>query len=122
MTGDLRARPFDPGLQPERTALAWRRTGLALTAGSLIALRVLPHALGAWALLPAWLGVALSVLVLVASQRRYRAHHHRLTTAPLDRLHLPDGALLALVTALTLGGGLAALAVAVSLAYQQGTP
>jgi hypothetical protein len=39
-------RAWDPGLQPERTALAWRRTGLALTVGSLIGLRVLPPLLG----------------------------------------------------------------------------
>jgi uncharacterized membrane protein YidH (DUF202 family) len=118
MTSDCSAHPFDPGLQPERTALAWRRTGLALTAGSLIALRVLPHALGTWALLPVGLGVVLSVLVLVASHQRYRDHHHRLTTSPLDRIHLPDGALLALVATITLGGGCGAFALVICSAYR----
>lgn len=114
MTGDRCARPFDPGLQPERTALAWRRTALALTAGSLVALRVLPAVLGAWAMVPAALGVALSVLVLAAAGRRYRDHHHRLTGAPTDRLHLPDGALLALVATITLAGGCGALVLVIS--------
>ena len=30
---------WDPGLQPERTALAWQRTGLAFCLASLVALR-----------------------------------------------------------------------------------
>jgi len=117
MTGDRCARPFDPGLQPERTALAWRRTGLALAAGSLVAVRVLPAVLGAWALLPAGLGVALSVLVLAAAHQRYRTHHRRLTASPLDRTHLPDGALLALVAVVTLGGGGGALALVIASAH-----
>ena len=31
--------PWDPGLQPERTALAWQRTGLSAAAAALVAFR-----------------------------------------------------------------------------------
>jgi hypothetical protein len=73
--------PWDPGLQPERTALAWRRTGLALTVGSLIGLRVLPPLLGPAAYLLAGLGVVASLAVLAAAHRRYRRVHRLLLAA-----------------------------------------
>jgi putative membrane protein len=78
--------PWDPGLQPERTTLAWRRTGLALTVGSLIGLRVLPPLLGPAAFVLAGLGVVASLAVLAAAHRRYR-RVHRLLLAARDAGH-----------------------------------
>ena len=63
----------DPGLQPERTDLAWRRTSLTLVTAACIFLRWVPHygwfagTLVAASLLAA-LGIALT------QRRRY--HHH----------------------------------------------
>lgn len=82
--------PWDPGLQPERTALAWRRTGLALTVGSLIGLRVLPPLLGPAAYVLAGLGVVASLAVLAAAHRRYR-RVHRLLLAARDAGHTRAG-------------------------------
>lgn len=73
---------FDPGLQPERTGLAWRRTGLALAVGSLVALRVVPGpGDGGWTLLPGLAGLGLALAVLVLGERRYRQVHRSLTRA-----------------------------------------
>lgn len=58
---------FDPGLQPERTALAWRRTALAVAVGSLVASRLVDLA-GAWLLAVA--GAALGLGMLLAARRR----------------------------------------------------
>ena len=67
--------PFDPGLQPERTALAWRRAALSLAIGSLAAGRVLEVVIdGAW--LFAAVGAALGLGLLLTARRR---------TAQIDR-------------------------------------
>ena len=110
------ARPFDPGLQPERTALAWRRTALALVVAAVVGIRVLPSLLGVWAIVPAGAGLILAVVVLVASHRRYREQHGRLTAADSDRIALPDGRLPALVAATTLAASVACAVVVVVLA------
>jgi uncharacterized membrane protein YidH (DUF202 family) len=69
----------DAGLQPERTALAWRRTGLSLGIGALLGIRIFPELVGAWIVLPAGLGLLLAIATLLTSQLRYRDHHIRLT-------------------------------------------
>lgn len=105
---------FDKGLQPERTALAWRRTALALEVASLGATRVLPGLLGAWAVIPAGLGVALSVWVLVLAHRRHVCAHRILTGSATDPVTLHGGALPAAVAGLTLAIGCTALIIAVT--------
>lgn len=94
--------PFDPGLQPERTWLAWRRTLLALAVGSLIALRILPPVLGTWAI---WLGPAgllPSCALWMLAARRAAAGSHALLGGPVP---LPGaGLLLALALVVTAGG------------------
>ncbi|WP_144673367.1 DUF202 domain-containing protein [Arthrobacter sp. U41] len=112
---DRSHRPFDAGLQPERTALAWRRMALAVAVGSLAALRILPEVLGLWALVPAALGAAVSLVALIVSQRRYRRIHTILTTSDSDRVALSGGALPAALAVATVAGGIMALAAAVQL-------
>jgi uncharacterized membrane protein YidH (DUF202 family) len=105
------SRPFDVGLQPERTALAWRRTALALVVGAVVGIRVLPALLGPWALVPAGAGIVLAVTLLVASHRRYLRQHALLTTAASARIVLSDGRLPGLVAATVLLAGVACLTV-----------
>jgi len=88
--------PFDPGLQPERTALAWRRTGLALLTGSLVAARILPELFGPSSALLGVAGAAAAAALLAAVHRRYRSHHRTLHQHG-DRVALADGRLIAAV-------------------------
>ena len=63
----------DPGLQPERTDLAWRRTSFTLVTAACIFLRWVPHyGWFAGTLVTASLMVALGIAL---TQRR-RYHHH----------------------------------------------
>lgn len=65
-----------PGLQPERTELAWRRTSIAATITALALARIAVALDEAVAALGALLAVALGLASLVASHRRY-GHVHR---------------------------------------------
>ncbi|RLK52623.1 DUF202 domain-containing protein [Microbacterium telephonicum] len=109
---------FDPGLQPERTELAWRRTALALGVGSLVSMRLLPVALGdPWWILAGMTGLVVAALVWVAARRRYRAASAALLRDG-DRARMPGAGLLlgmALVTIAT-----AVLAVAIVLVGASG--
>jgi hypothetical protein len=106
-------RLFDPGLQPERTALAWRRTGLAVAVGAIAGTRVLAPALGAGAVAVGLLGLALAALLLLGSTRRVR----RTQVALLRDGSLasgPGGRLVATVCIACTSVGVAALLVVVS--------
>lgn len=101
---------FDPGLQPERTELAWRRTCLALGVGSLVAMRVLPEAFGsAWWALGGVVGVVSSGALWIAARRRYRSGTRALERHG-DHARLPDGLLPIALTALVIGIGIASMA------------
>ena len=90
---------FDPGLQPERTGLAWRRTTLALIVGALVALRLLPPALGSWSIIVGLAGLVLAAIIWVLAHRRacLTSHVLRHAHAVLPGRGLP--LLLATVTA-----------------------
>ena len=91
--------PVDPGLQQERTALAWERTGLSLTAA---AVGVGRHALGhlGWAVLvPCALVAVCGLWVWLDAQRRGRQAAASTREPAFDSL-LRDGRLPALVAAL----------------------
>lgn len=72
--GPIVQGPFDPGLQPERTELAWRRTALAIAIGSLVSLRIfplmLPSALTAWGVVPGAVGLVAACALWFAARRR----------------------------------------------------
>ncbi|TFV53964.1 DUF202 domain-containing protein [Geodermatophilus sp. DF01-2] len=93
---------FDPGAQNERTALAWRRTALALLAAALVGARLLVSdgwAAGLWAVV---LVLPASAWVLWMANRRYA----KASAALAGRTALPDGRLPTAVAAVTVGLGL----------------
>ncbi|MDZ4089920.1 MAG: DUF202 domain-containing protein [Arthrobacter sp.] len=73
---------IDPGLQPERTVLAWGRTLVALLTASAIFLRWLPtHGLFVFALVAT---AAVTAASIFATQRiRYRRHAQGMNTEQL---------------------------------------
>lgn len=81
----------DPGLQPERTVLAWRRTLLAVAVGAAVSVRVLAPALGEAAIVTGLGGVVIAGVLWVLARRR-----HALVAAVFrgDAASMPGGALL----------------------------
>jgi uncharacterized membrane protein YidH (DUF202 family) len=91
---------FDPGLQPERTALAWRRTALTLAVGAVVSFRLLPPVLGAWSIGVGAAGLLLSATTWILAGRRA----HRVQRALLDAAGpLPGGGLPLLLTLIVTG-------------------
>jgi len=101
--------PLGTGLQLERTALAWRRTVLALLVASLASVRVLFGTFGYAAIAIAAVGVALALLLRALAVRRISAAWDRLAAAGERAAWLPDGVPLALCTAVVVAVGLVAL-------------
>ena len=98
---------FDPGLQPERTDLAWRRTVLALVVGALISLRLLPPVLGSWSLAVGLVGLLLTGVTWILARRRSQLIQAALLTAPEP---LPGAAPLLLLVLETAGASTFGLA------------
>lgn len=82
---------WDPGLQPERTVLAWRRIAIALLGMALVAPRFVWPVFGSWAIVPSGFVVVGAIAVLVVSHRRYVRVHRGLTAD--NTALMPDGRL-----------------------------
>jgi putative membrane protein len=104
------APPRPPGRQPERTELAWRRTGLAVATASTIAARALDPVFGTGAAVLGVSGLALAVLLLVGAARRARRR-----SAPG-----PGAGLLAAVVLACVLVGIAALVLVVAVQLRGG--
>lgn len=93
----------DPGLQGERTHLAWQRTGLAYaTVGA--GLTHFADGLARW---PGWIALFASVVVLLTGAHRYR---HALQAVRGERAAaVPTMVLAAACASLTVGIGAAAV-------------
>ncbi len=94
--------PRDPGLQPERTALAWQRTGLALAGASVVVARLTVSTVGVLAFVAALSGLAHAGVLFVAQRRLYR-----IRSTGQDAPHWPTAVHAALLSAqVVLLGGL----------------
>jgi uncharacterized membrane protein YidH (DUF202 family) len=121
--GQTAQGPFDPGLQPERTELAWRRTALAIAIGSVVSLRIFPLLVpadaAAWGFAPGVIGIGAACTFWVAARRRQLQTTAALQSSPAPEASsaaMPGGGMLLAFTMLATGFGVVSLVVvAVSL-------
>ncbi|GAA4724569.1 Uncharacterized membrane protein YidH, DUF202 family [Promicromonospora umidemergens] len=93
---------YDPGLQTERTLLAWRRTCLSFGVASLVAMRFTVETAGVLAVFAGVTGAGLAVAAYVAAAVGYRRANTALhSTGSLDHGAAPIA--LATAAALVLG-------------------
>lgn len=98
---------YDPGLQTERTLLAWRRTCLAFGVASLVAMRFTVDIAGVLAVFAGLVGAGLAVAAYAAAAIGYRRANTALhSTGSLDHGAAPIA--LATAGALVLGVACAA--------------
>lgn len=83
----------DPGVQNERTSLAWQRTALSIAAGSAVLARVTVGAIGVWALIVLGLSLLMSGLTYVSLRWEY----HRRARLADPPAHVREGARAALL-------------------------
>lgn len=74
--------PWSTGLQPERTTLAWVRTGLALTVVSLLLTRLTAGS-GVMALATGLSGLVVAEALVIAQAGRHRRNDARLRAGSL---------------------------------------
>lgn len=100
--------PADPGLQPERTTLAWHRLSVLVGGLALIAFKWCSPALQTWMAVPPLLLISAALIIAFSGQRRYHAWSRALATA--ESRHSPDGRLLLFAATLCCAACLAAVA------------
>jgi len=95
----LSLRHDDPGLQPERTLLAWRRTLMTLLVVCTLFLRWIPR-FGLMAVLPIFFSLIAALLIQIALNARYRKSSKGLKQeripAPLREVVVLGGAVIVL--------------------------